>query len=355
MPGSHGVPGGEKGGPRCRKYWVFRRLPSFHFIALEIEFRANCQLMFVYGAGHMSIYMRSSRWMSVLACRLLPFTCFVSALSFIQFAIAQQANPSPYPSNPSIDSGEIRTPPSGDLSDQVHTRNAHVAPIAPKPSAQDDSCLLPPLNLAPTPRIAAAQLQISAKARKEYQAACTAQKGNKPADFEKHLRKAVEESPNYSAAWVTLGQMLAAQQHPDEARDACSQASSSDSTYVPAYLCLADIAARAHDWEQVNKLSSRALELDPGGNAVAYEYNAAANLNLHHLEEAEKSGLRAAEIDQDHREPRVYFVLAQIYEAKGDTAAEAAQLRTYLQFAKDPGDIAAVKQYLAALEKQGGK
>lgn len=43
--------------------------------------------------------------------------------------------------------------------------------------------------------------------------------------------------------------------------------------------------------------------------------------------------------------------LAQIYEAKGDRAAEAAQLREYLKYASDPNDVAMVKQYLSELEK----
>jgi predicted Zn-dependent protease len=79
-----------------------------------------------------------------------------------------------------------------------------------------------------------------------------------------------------------------------------------------------------------------ALELDPGTNAIAYEYNAAANLKTNKLDDEEKSALRAVEIDKVNREPRVYFVLAQIYEAKGDSANEAAQLREYLKYANSP-------------------
>ena len=81
--------------------------------------------------------------------------------------------------------------------------------------------------------------------------------------MEKRLRKAVSEYPKYSVAWVTLGQFLATQQRTDETRTACSQASSVDSKYVPAYLCLADFALRAHDWGEVLKQSSHALEVDP--------------------------------------------------------------------------------------------
>ena len=103
------------------------------------------------------------------------------------------------------------------------------------------------------------------------------------------------------------------------------------------------------------KLSSRALEFDPTTDAVAYEYHAAANLNLHNLAEAEKSALRAVGMDVNHHEPRVYFVLAQIYEAKREPVNEAAQLREYLKYITSPDDIAMVKQHLAELEKQPGK
>ena len=65
-------------------------------------------------------------------------------------------------------------------------------------------------------------------------------------------------------------------------------------------LCLADIAARKRAWDEVLKLSSRAVEIDPATNAVAYEYNAAANLRINKLGDAEKSALRALEIDKNN-------------------------------------------------------
>jgi Tfp pilus assembly protein PilF len=68
------------------------------------------------------------------------------------------------------------------------------------------------------------------------------------------------------------------------------------------------------------------------------------------LAEAEKSALKALEIDKNNTEPRAHFVLAQIYEAKGDRENEAAQLQEYLKFASDPQDVAMVKQYLSQLE-----
>ena len=65
--------------------------------------------------------------------------------------------------------------------------------------------------------------------------------------------------------------------------------------------------------------------------------------------------MRAVDIDKNHCEPRVYYVLAQVYEAEGDRANEAAQLREYLKYASNPDDVAMVKQYLSELEKQASK
>jgi tetratricopeptide (TPR) repeat protein len=241
--------------------------------------------------------------------------------------------------------------PLTDTFDRVNLSNRPNNAAPGRTIAENDTtCLLPPLTLTNSPTVAADQSRIAAKAKKEYHEACALLKNKQIADGERQLRNAIKEAPKYSAAWVTLGQVLGTQGRNDEARSACLQGTIADPRYVPAFLCLADIAARAHAWGEVLKLSGRAIELDPSANAVAYEYHAAANLNLHNLASAEKSGLQAVAIDKDHREPRVHFVLAQIYEAKGDAANEVGQLREYLKYSGSADDSAMVQQYLSKLE-----
>jgi predicted Zn-dependent protease len=251
--------------------------------------------------------------------------------------------PSPTPTSPPLPTNPW------DENDLIQ-RNAN-KPV-PSKIARDDNCFLPPLNGLPTASVGISDLQIPAKAQREYENGCAALGINKRTEAESHLRKAVKQWPKYSAAWVVLGQLLEAQQKIVEGHYACSQPLTTDSHYLPAYLCLADISAHSHDWDQVLQLSARALAIDPTTVAVAYDYNAAANLNLHNLREAEKSALLAAEIDKNNTDPRVHFLLAQIYEAKGDRAGEAAQLREYLKYASDPNDVAMVKHYLSELDKQ---
>jgi tetratricopeptide (TPR) repeat protein len=283
---------------------------------------------------------RFSTYLALILLGLVSLSLCVSpaAGQSLGSTVAESINPQPYKYQ----------------MDRVLLRDALNDPSATKkPTADGDTCLLPPLTQVRSSPVSATALQVPGKAKREYFDACDALRDKKLAGAEKHLRKAVQVYPKYSAAWVTLGQLLATQNQSEAARGACSQGSTVEPNFVPAYLCLADLAVREKAWNDVLLLSNRALEINPGSNPIAYEYNAAANLRTDKLDAAEKSGLRALEIDKSNTEPRVHFVLAQIYEAKGDPVNEIAQLREYLKFISDPGDMAAITQVLAQLEKPG--
>jgi tetratricopeptide (TPR) repeat protein len=249
--------------------------------------------------------------------------------------------------------GGAQDPLADELWDQyellLRSDNKLVSPVV----AEGDNCFLPPLNGLLRSTVDIADLDAPSKAKREDEDGCAALRKRKTMEAEAHLRKAVKQWPKYLAAWVVLGQVLEVQQKIDEAYGACSQPLTTDSNYLPAYLCLADISARSESWNKVLQLSTRALEIDPTDDAVAYHYNAAANFYLHKLPEAEKSALRAIEIDKGNADPRVHFLLGQIYQAKGDRENEAAQLREYLKYAS-PNDVATakmVKRCLSELEK----
>jgi Tfp pilus assembly protein PilF len=196
-------------------------------------------------------------------------------------------------------------------------------------------------------------LKVPAGARKDFHHACTALNHQNLAKAEQDLRKALHADPEYPAALVLLGQILKAQQNPDEARGTCSQALSVDPNYLPADLCLADLSAARQKWDEMLHFANTAVALDPANDPQAYFYAAAAHLHLHQLAEAEKSALKAVETDKTRREPRTHFLLAQIYESEGKPDAEAAQLEEYLKSATDPGEVAMVEKFLADLAGSG--
>ena len=214
------------------------------------------------------------------------------------------------------------------------------------------ACFLPPLNSVSPATVGVVDLQAPQKSKDEYQSACHSLQQKQVADAEKHLRKAVAHYERYAAGWVLLGQLLESQQKLEEASDACSKSLNASSSYLPGFLCLTDISTRQQHWLDARKFSVRALEIDPTGTPVSYALNATANLELHHLAEAEKSALKASELDARNSEPRVHYLLAQIYAAEGDRARAVDQLHEYLKYAKDPADVAVAKNVLATLEGQ---
>jgi Tetratricopeptide repeat len=213
----------------------------------------------------------------------------------------------------------------------------------------DESCFMWPLNGVRSPTTGVASLEVPGQARKDFQRACSAAHDTRLAHAENYLRKALREDARYPAAWVLLGQVLKAQQKPGEARDACFQALRADPNYVPADLCLANLCAVEQRWEEMLRFANTAVALDPSNDARVYFYVAGAHFGLRHLREAEETALKAAEIDRARREPRIHFLLAQIYEIERKPDAEAAQLQEYLTSLTDPQEVATVKKYLADL------
>jgi tetratricopeptide (TPR) repeat protein len=66
---------------------------------------------------------------------------------------------------------------------------------------------------------------------------------------------------------------------------------------------------------------------DPSNDAYAYFFSAIAYFNLNQLPEVEERALKAEEIDKEHNQPLLQFLLAQIYETKQDSTAAAVHFR----------------------------
>lgn len=220
------------------------------------------------------------------------------------------------------------------------------------PAADEERCF--PWNLAAvrSATVSVMRLKVPSNARIEYEKACDASNKNKFEEAEQHARSAVDKFQDYSAAWVMLGVILEEQHKAHEAHDACSHAAAIDATYVPAYLCAAEVSARNREWEQVLNAADLALGLKSEGDPYPYYYRAMAYLHMNDSVEAKKSALQAVEIDVNHNEPSFYFLLAQIYKREGDGANAIAQLQQLLKHPTDRQQEDAAKRFLATLESQ---
>lgn len=223
----------------------------------------------------------------------------------------------------------------------------------PKPQvAEDEACLPWALSQIRGATVSVLRLQVPDKARSEFEKACGDFHKKKLADAEQHVRSAIEKYSGYVAAWVMLGEVLAAQQQGEQAHEACSHANITDPTYLPPYLCLAELDARSGNWDEILNVTKTALGLNPVGDAYAYFYRAMAYFNLNQLPEAERSALQAEGVDAEHHDATIHYLLAQIYDAKGDVASAIAEVRQFLKVNQDKQKTDEAKQYLAKLEAQ---
>jgi tetratricopeptide (TPR) repeat protein len=230
-----------------------------------------------------------------------------------------------------------------------------ILPDSPLPKPQmveDEACLPWGISQIRGATVSVVRLEVPDKARGEFEKACGDFKKKKLAEAEQHVRSAIEKYSNYVAAWVMLGQVLSAQQQADQAHEACSHANLTDPTYLPPYICLAELDARSGNWQEILNVTKMALGLNPVGDIYAHFYRSMAFFNLNQLQEAEKSALQAEGMDRDHHEAPVHYLLAQIYEAKGDVAAAIAEVRQFLKLNQDKQKTDEAKQYLAKLEGQ---
>ena len=223
-------------------------------------------------------------------------------------------------------------------------------PMSKVQMVEDESCLPWAIGSIRGATVSVMRLQIPDKARSEYDKACSDFRKKKFAEAEEHIRGAIEKYSNYVAAWVMMGQVLEAEQQVEKAHDACSHASAADPTYLPPYICLAELDARSGHWDEILHVTNLALDLNPVGDVYAYFYRSMAYFNMNKLPEAERSALVAERMDAAHHQPSVHFLLAHIYEAKGDLAGAAAEVKQFLKFNQDKVRIDEAKKYLARLE-----
>src|SRR5579863_3301209 len=245
-----------------------------------------------------------------------------------------------------------RYSPSFGVGGKPSVNVVHNSTFNTDPPADEESCFPWQLEAVRSTTVSVTRLKVPSNARIDYEKACDASHKNKFEEAEQHAHSAIDKFQDYSAAWVMLGVIIEEQHKAQEARDACSHAAEIDATYLPAYLCAAEVSARTREWEQVLNAADLALGLKSAGDPYAFYYRAMAYLHMNNPVEAKKSALQSVEIDVNHNDPSFYLLLAQIYEREGDSANAIAQLQQFLKHPTDRQQEDAAKRFLAKLESQ---
>jgi len=215
----------------------------------------------------------------------------------------------------------------------------------------------------------AADYRVPKEARKAYEKGMTAARDGKSADAEKYFEKAAEIYPKYEKAWYELGVERLKGKDKGGAKAAFTQATKANAKFMPAYLTLASMAYKAKDWAEVVRLTEHIIEqdplnhtnvtgyvvdLDPLNSTEAYFYNAMANFQLGHIEEAEKNAIKAEHVDLRTAFPQLHLLMAEIYTLKNNYAGAISEIETYMELVPGAKDMGTLRAHLARLEQLNG-
>ena len=197
--------------------------------------------------------------------------------------------------------------------------------------------------------ISVTSLLVPGNARKEFEKGASDLRSNHQASATQHLEKAVSEYDKYAAAWNLLGGIYTSSGDKEKANNAYAKAIASDPQYIPPYVGLAALQLQDEEYTNAVETAGKALALDPRIGTASF-VQAAADLRLNRLEDAEKSAKNAEK--QPHQNiPQVHALLAQIFLEKQDQANAAAEMRAYLKEAPQGNFAAEIKKNLDEIDK----
>ncbi len=203
--------------------------------------------------------------------------------------------------------------------------------------------------------ISATTAAAPSNARKAYEKGRELEKKEKwDAAIEK-FEKAVSEYPKYAVAWFELGKVQLQTNNVSTAQQSFRRALAADSGYISPYQLLAQIAFRQQQWQEVLDTTREALRLNPINFPEYWLFNAAANFNLQHFEDAEKSAVRGLQVDSAHRVPKLEHLEAMILAHKRDYVGAAEHLRNYLRLSPNAADGSLAQKQLQEFEQLSSK
>ncbi|MGE5323254.1 MAG: tetratricopeptide repeat protein [Actinomycetota bacterium] len=215
------------------------------------------------------------------------------------------------------------------------------------------ACFQFPMAPVASSTVSASRMTVPAEAKKEFGKACVAVRKKKLKDAQRHLQRAIDAYSKFADAWVLLGQTEEDQGNLQAAEQSCEQARAVDAGYLPGYLCLADIAARQGKWQPVADLTGQVIAMHPVKAPGAFFYNLLGHYYLKQWDPAEKSALAALKDGSKEEGRQVRWLLAKVYEIKGDRTSEAEQLREYIKLYPDDRDTPIARQVLRQIEAKG--
>lgn len=195
--------------------------------------------------------------------------------------------------------------------------------------------ILKPLRGSTGHSVSAATLAAPPKAKRAYWDGIKALR--KKQSFRKaatSFERAVKIHPEHAQAWAGLAEALAALEDFDGAQEAFERSIKADPNLLQPYDAIMPIAYAQRDWEQLDTLAAKYLELAPGSSRVRF-YRSIAALNLDDLPHAESIIKQMEQLGETDEWPMSHVIMAMVYERRTDFETAADYYEKYIEISVD--------------------
>jgi hypothetical protein len=164
----------------------------------------------------------------------------------------------------------------------------------------------------------------------------------------KDLEKAIDEYPEYSAAWDLLARIQLGQGRTEEGRKSFQRALEEEPNFISPQLGLAQLAVRQTNWNETLKWTGGVLKLDSNHPQALY-WDGLAHYYLNQFDQAETSLSNLYRQGHFQRFPFGLLLVGVIHANQGKIPAAATELERYLRYM--PSDKVSAGQR-SGLERQ---
>ncbi len=166
-------------------------------------------------------------------------------------------------------------------------------------------------------------------AKKHYEKALKHLKNGNPEKAAEQLELAVEEYPDYAAAWSLLGEVRQQLGYEWGIREAFQRALEADSRYLRPFTPLIRLEIADENYEQAAQLAERAVRLNPLSAELQFHL-ALAKHELGDNDSARFHARKAVEADDADEIAAAYVLYGDLLADLGEKAAAAAYYRRFL-------------------------
>lgn len=203
--------------------------------------------------------------------------------------------------------------------------------------------------------VSATTLNAPKNARSSYDKAMremSKKSGSKPEKAISELQKAVDEYPQFAAAWTLMGEAYFKTNQPDKGAAALEKAIEADPAYMRPYGPLVQHYISHKDWAKTAETADALLAMNPAQTQVHY-YKALGLYGSNQFDDAMAVARQIQEGPDAKSFPQTHQMIGMIQQNRGEFEEAATEYRRYLEEQPNAPSAAELKKQLMEWEVLG--